>query len=158
MGLSVSRVGTAAQTKAMKQVAGKLKLDLAQYRAMAAFAQFGSDLDAKTRATLDRGERITEMLKQPQYQPLSLAEEVSLQWAIANGYVDALPVKTLADFKQAFLKIMHATHSKLLDEITAKKALDDNLTNQLKKAVEEFVAGYTPIADSEAGAMSGEVA
>jgi F-type H+-transporting ATPase subunit alpha len=146
MGLSVSRVGTAAQTKAMKQVAGKLKLDLAQYRALAAFAQFGSDLDAKTRAILDRGERITEMLKQPQYQPLPLADEVILQWAVANGYVDKLPVKTLTDFKTRFLQMMNATHKAVLDEIAQKKALDEELEGKIKKVVEQFVAGYTPIA------------
>lgn len=144
MGLSVSRVGTAAQTKAMKQVAGKLKLDLAQYRALAAFAQFGSDLDAKTKATLDRGERITEILKQPQYQPLPLADEVVLQFAVANGYVDGLPVKTLTDFKTAFLKIMHATHSGLLHKIAEQKAIDDDLAEKLRQAIQQFVDGYTP--------------
>lgn len=150
MGLSVSRVGTAAQTKAMKQVAGKLKLDLAQYRAMAAFAQFGSDLDAKTKATLDRGERITEMLKQPQYQPLPLADEVALQYAVANGFVDELPVKTLSDFKVKFLKLMHANHAKTLEQITEAKALDEKLEQQLHSAIEQFVSGYSPIEDSVA--------
>jgi F-type H+-transporting ATPase subunit alpha len=148
MGLSVSRVGTAAQTKAMKQVAGKLKLDLAQYRALAAFAQFGSDLDAKTKATLDRGERITEILKQPQYQPLPLADEVVLLFAAANGFIDKLPVATLTDFKNKFLKLMHATHAKLMDAIADKKTLDDALTKQLREAIEQFVAGYTPIEES----------
>ncbi len=148
MGLSVSRVGTAAQTKAMKQVAGKLKLDLAQYRSLAAFAQFGSDLDAKTKATLDRGERITEILKQPQYQPLPLADEVVLQLAVGRGFVDTLPVKTLADFKVKFLNIMHATHKKLLDEITDKQAISEELDKKLVAAIEQFVAGYTPVAGS----------
>lgn len=157
MGLSVSRVGTAAQTKAMKQVAGKLKLDLAQYRALAAFAQFGSDLDAKTRAILDRGERITEMLKQPQYQPLPLADEVILQWTVSNGFVDALPVKTLTDFKAKFLQMFNATHTPILKEITDKKVLDDELESKIRRAVEQFVAGYTPVA-GDVTAVSSEKA
>src|SRR5690606_30406223 len=145
MGQSVSRVGTAAQTKAMKQVAGKLKLDLAQYRELAAFAQFGSDLDPKTQATIDRGARITEVLKQPQYHPLPLAQEVVVLYAVTNGYVDALPVATIADFKQKLLSMMQATQSKVLQAITDKKVLDEKLEGELKQALEQFVKGYTPV-------------
>jgi F-type H+-transporting ATPase subunit alpha len=145
MGLSVSRVGTTAQTKAMKQVAGKLKLDLAQYRELAAFAQFGSDLDSATRSTLDRGARITEMLKQPQFTPLPLAEEVMVLYAVTNGYVDTLSVATLADFKAKFLILIKANHAALLKTITDKKALDEVLEKEVKKVIEQFVTGYTPV-------------
>ena len=145
MGQSVSRVGTAAQTKAMKQVAGKLKLDLAQYRELAAFAQFGSDLDPKTQATIDRGARITEMLKQPQYQPLPLAEEVMVLYAVTNGFVDELPVATVIDFKAKLLSMLRATQTKLLQEITTKKALDESLEKTIKEVLGDFVKGYTPV-------------
>ncbi len=145
MGQSVSRVGTAAQTKAMKQVAGKLKLDLAQYRELAAFAQFGSDLDPKTQATIDRGARITEMLKQPQYQPLPLAEEVMVLYAVTNGFVDELPVATIGDFKVKLLSMLRATQPKLLQEITTKKALDESLEAKVKQVLADFVKGYTPV-------------
>ena len=109
---------------------------------MAAFAQFGSDLDPKTQATIDRGARITEALKQPQYQPLPLAEEVVVLYAVTNGYVDELPVDSIADFKIRLLNLMRATHDTLLKEITDKKALDDKLEAKLKDALDQFVSSY----------------
>lgn len=147
MGLSVSRVGTAAQTKAMKQVAGKLKLDLAQYRSMAAFAQFGSDLDAKTKATLDRGARITEALKQSQYQPLPLADEVVVLFAVVKGYVDQVPVSSIGDYKHKLLNLAHASGAKILEAITETKQLDDKLEAQLATFIEDFSKSYTPVAE-----------
>jgi F-type H+/Na+-transporting ATPase subunit alpha len=149
MGQSVSRVGTAAQTKAMKQVAGKLKLDLAQYRELAAFAQFGSDLDPKTQSVIDRGARITEALKQPQYQPLPLEEEVAVLYAVTNGFVDRLPVSSISDFKAKYLTMMRATQAKLLEGIATKKVLDDDLEPKLKAAIEQYVAGYEPATEGQ---------
>lgn len=142
MGQSVSRVGTAAQTKAMKQVAGKLKLDLAQYRELAAFAQFGSDLDPKTQSVIDRGARITEALKQPQYNPLPLAEEVVVLYAVTNGFVDELPVDSIGDFKERLLTLVRATHSDLLDKIATKKVLDEEIEASLKEVIEQFVKSF----------------
>ncbi len=147
MGQSVSRVGTNAQTKAMKQVAGKIKLDLAQYRSMAAFAQFGSDVDPKTKATLDRGSRITEMLKQPQYQPLPLEEEVVVLYAVVKGYVDNLPVATISDFKHRLIAMARTSAKAMLNDIVEAKQLDDKLEASLQKFIEDFMTTYTPVED-----------
>jgi F-type H+-transporting ATPase subunit alpha len=142
MGISVSRVGTSAQTKAMKKVAGKLKLDLAQYRELAAFAQFGSDLDAKTKETLDRGARITEALKQPQYQPLGLAEEVVVLYMVINGYLDNVAIEEVGRAKERLLALMRTSHKDLMEGIAKEKMLDEALEDRLKAAIVQFMQGY----------------
>jgi F-type H+/Na+-transporting ATPase subunit alpha len=138
VGLSVSRVGGDAQTKAMRQVSGTLKLDLAQYRDLAAFAQFGSDLDPATRAQLERGRRITEVLKQPENQPLTLAQEVVTLWVASRGLLDDVPVEKISEFDEALLRTMAANHQDLLDTITNEKQLTDETEARLRAAVEEF--------------------
>ncbi len=144
VGLSVSRVGGAAQTKAMRQVAGKLRLDLAQFRSLAAFAQFGSDLDKATRAQLERGQRLTEVLKQPQYSPVPLERQVMIIFAATNGYLDDIPVDSVRDFENRFYEYMDSVHPEIGQEIADKKALSDELTEKLQAAIEEFKQGYTP--------------
>ena len=138
VGLSVSRVGGAAQIKGMKQVAGKLRLDLAQYREMAAFAQFGSDLDAATQAQLHRGERLVELLKQGQYKPLSVVEQIISIFAGVRGLVDDIPVKDVQKFESGLLNFMADKHKALMDKIAEVKKLDDELEAQVKAAIEEF--------------------
>lgn len=142
VGISVSRVGSAAQIKAMKQVAGKMKLELAQYREMASFAQFASDLDASTKSLLERGARLTEMLKQPQYHPMSVAEEVVAIFAGVRGFLDKIPVKNVRDFEQRALIAVKANHMDFLQEITDKKVISDELDAKLTKFYEEFLAGF----------------
>jgi len=142
VGISVSRVGSAAQVKAMKQVAGSLKLELAQYREMAAFAQFGSDLDAATQRQLARGSRLHELLKQKQFQPMPVAEQVAVIWAAGAGYLDAYELTQVADFEEAWLKYLKA-NTGLIDEIAAKKSIDDALTASLTAAAEKFVEGFS---------------
>ena len=142
VGLSVSRVGSAAQVKAMKQVAGSIKGELAQYREMAAFAQFGSDLDASTQRLLNRGARLTELLKQPQFSPLKTEEQVAVLYAGVNGYLDELPVNKVGEFEKSLLASLHADHADLLTAIGAKKALDDELTGSLKAAIDAFAKGF----------------
>ncbi|MEL6503404.1 MAG: F0F1 ATP synthase subunit alpha [Pseudomonadota bacterium] len=142
VGLSVSRVGSAAQVKAMKQVAGSIKGELAQYREMAAFAQFGSDLDASTQRLLNRGARLTELLKQPQFSPLKTEEQVCVLYAGVNGYLDELPVNRVGAFEQGLLTSLRADHQGLLDDIAKKKALDDDLTSRLKDAIDAFAKGF----------------
>ncbi|MEL7271886.1 MAG: F0F1 ATP synthase subunit alpha [Pseudomonadota bacterium] len=142
VGLSVSRVGSAAQVKAMKQVAGSIKGELAQYREMAAFAQFGSDLDASTQRLLNRGARLTELLKQPQFSPLKTEEQVCVLYAGVNGYLDELPVNRVGAFEQGLLTSLRAYHQGLLDDIAKKKALDDDLTGRLKDAIDAFAKGF----------------
>ncbi|MCY0881538.1 MAG: F0F1 ATP synthase subunit alpha, partial [Firmicutes bacterium] len=137
-GSSVSRVGGAAQIKAMKQVAGTLRLDLAQYRELAAFSQFGSDLDAATRRQLDRGKRTVELLKQRQYSPLRVEEEVASLFTLTRGFLDDVPVESIEAFERQFLQYLHEKHQPILDEIRTKKALSDELSNQLKQAIEDF--------------------
>ena len=133
VGISVSRVGSAAQIKAMKQVAGTIKGELAQYREMAAFAQFGSDLDAATQRLLNRGARLTELLKQPQFSPLKVEEQVAVIFAGVNGYLDKLPVNKVGEFESGFLALMRAEHKDLLDEIRDKRELnDDSIREQLR--------------------------
>src|SRR6185436_4426588 len=123
VGLSVSRVGSAAQTKAMKKVAGSIKLELAQYREMAAFAQFGSDLDASTQKLLNRGARLTELLKQPQFQPLPFEEQVASIYAGTNGYLDSVPVRDVTRFEAAFLAEMRSKNAAILTAIRDSKDL-----------------------------------
>ncbi|GAC1656720.1 MAG: F0F1 ATP synthase subunit alpha [Candidatus Dormibacteraceae bacterium] len=138
VGTSVSRVGGAAQTKAMRQVSGRMKLELAQYRELAAFAQFASDLDKATRDQLDRGARLTELLKQPQYAPVSLALQVLTIWAGTNGYLDKVPVNRVREWEEGFSRFLRGDHKGLLDSIEEKKALDDGLFEEMKKAVNAF--------------------
>ena len=137
-GLSVSRVGGTAQTKAMKQVAGKMKLELAQFRELAAFAQFGSDLDPATQRQLDRGQRITEVLKQPQYRPWSLEDQVMVFYAVTNNYLDKVPLDRIGQWQDGFLKYMHGTHPNIGRSIASAKKLDDETTNGLKIAIQDF--------------------
>ncbi|MDT3698331.1 MAG: F0F1 ATP synthase subunit alpha [Thermincola sp.] len=138
VGLSVSRVGGAAQIKAMKQVAGRLRLDLAQYRELAAFAQFGSDLDKATQARLARGERMMAVLKQGLHKPMPVQEQVLVLFTAVNGYLDDLPVDRLAKFEDDFLKFMASSKPEIGKEIVDKGAMSDELINKLKNAIEEF--------------------
>jgi F-type H+-transporting ATPase subunit alpha len=142
VGLSVSRVGSSAQIKAMKQVAGPIKGELAQYREMAAFAQFGSDLDATTQRLLNRGARLTELLKQPQFSPLKTQEQVAVIYAGVNGYLDSYPVNRVKDFEEGLLLFLRGEHQSLLDAIWEKKALDDELTGKLKAAIDAFAKNF----------------
>jgi F-type H+-transporting ATPase subunit alpha len=138
VGNSVSRVGGNAQIKAMKQVAGTLRLELAQYRALAAFAQFGSDLDKATQHQLARGERLTEILKQAQYEPISVEQQIVLILAATEGFLDSIEVSQLADFEKGLSEFMELSKSDLLKEILDKKALDDELRKRLHEAITEF--------------------
>ena len=142
VGLSVSRVGSAAQVKAMKQVAGSIKGELAQYREMAAFAQFGSDLDASTQRLLNRGSRLTELLKQPQFSPLKTEEQVAVIYAGVNGYLDDLELSQVGPFEQGLLSAMRNEHKDILDDIASKQALDDDITGRLKSAIEGFAKTF----------------
>jgi F-type H+-transporting ATPase subunit alpha len=138
VGISVSRVGSSAQIKAMKQVAGAIKGELAQYREMAAFAKFGSDLDVSTQRLLARGERLTELLKQPQYAPLQVEEQVCVIYAGTRGYLDKIPTAQVGPFERGFLSYLHSKEPKLLEGIRTKKALDSDLEGTLKSALETF--------------------
>ena len=138
VGISVSRVGSAAQIKAMKQVAGTIKGELAQYREMAAFAQFGSDLDPATQRLLNRGARLTELLKQPQFSPLRVEEQVAVIFAGVNGYLDKLPVNKVGEFEQGFLALLRTDHAALLGEIRDKRELADDTRAKLKAAADAF--------------------
>jgi F-type H+-transporting ATPase subunit alpha len=138
VGLSVSRVGGSAQIKGMKQVAGKLRLDLAQYREMAAFAQFGSDLDAATQAQLQRGERLVELLKQPQYKPLSVAQQIISIFVGVRGLVDDIAVADIQKFESGLVNFIEDKHKNLIDKIHDAKKLDDETEAQVKAAIEEF--------------------
>jgi len=138
VGISVSRVGSAAQIKAMKQVAGTIKGELAQYREMAAFAQFGSDLDAATQRLLNRGARLTELLKQPQFSPLRVEEQVAVIFAGVNGYLDKLPVNKVGEFEQGFLALLRTDHKALLGDIRDKRELTDDIRSRLKAAADGF--------------------
>jgi F-type H+-transporting ATPase subunit alpha len=137
-GISVSRVGGNAQIKAMKQVAGRLRLEYAQYRELAAFAQFGSDLDQATQRQLARGERIVEVLKQPQFQPVSVEKQIAIIYAVTNGYLDDVPVADVSRWEQDFYDFMDAKHSGVLESIRRGKVLDDAITESLKAALAEF--------------------
>ena len=138
VGLSVSRVGSAAQTKAMKKVAGSIKLELAQYREMAAFAQFGSDLDASTQKLLNRGSKLTELLKQNQYSPMSVAEQVVSVFAGVNGYLDDLELNQVKDFESKLSDLIKSSHSDILESINSTGNLDDEIKNKLSKIIEDF--------------------
>ncbi len=138
VGLSVSRVGGAAQVKAMKQVAGTLRLDLAQYRELAAFAAFGSDLDAATRAKLTRGERLVEILKQPQYQPLPMEKQVTVLYAGSNGYLDKLPVATLGDYEQELYSYIESNEPSIFTDLASEQAFTDPIKEKLDKVLTSF--------------------
>ena len=138
VGLSVSRVGSAAQLKAMKQVAGQLKGDLAQFRELAAFAQFGSELDAKTQAQIDRGKRIVEVFKQPQYSPIPVEVQVSVLWLIQNGYVDDVPVNRVKEFQNSLMEFLTLRKAELLRIIAREKTLSDAVVAELKVAADAF--------------------
>ena len=138
VGLSVSRVGSAAQLKAMKQVAGQLKGDLAQFRELAAFAQFGSELDAKTQAQIDRGKRIVELFKQKQYSPIPVEVQVAVLWAVQNGYVDDVPVERIKDFQARLTEFLTLLKAELLLKIAQEKVLNDALVAELKTVIDSF--------------------
>ena len=138
VGLSVSRVGSAAQTKAMKKVSGSIKLELAQYREMAAFAQFGSDLDVSTQNLLNRGSKLTELLKQDQYSPMTVAEQVISVFAGVKGYLDDLELNQIKDFEKDFFTKINASSPDLIEKINTTGVLDDDAESTLKNAIEEF--------------------
>jgi F-type H+-transporting ATPase subunit alpha len=142
VGISVSRVGGSAQVKAMRSVAGTLKLDLAQYRAMAAFAQFASDLDAVTRKQLERGARLVELLKQPQYQPLSVEKQVVAIFAGTRGFLDDLPLDAIAKYEHDLLAFLAGTHPQILEDIKTKKVIDKDIEDRLMSALEGFSKGF----------------
>ncbi len=142
VGLSVSRVGSAAQIKAMKQVAGRIKGDLAQFRELAAFAQFGSDLDAKTQAQLERGKRIVEVFKQPQYNPIAVEVQSAILWTVQNGHMDDVAVDKIKDFQAKLTDYLVSRKSDLMAKILKEKALSDALTAELKATVTEFKQTY----------------
>jgi F-type H+-transporting ATPase subunit alpha len=138
VGLSVSRVGSAAQMKAMKQVAGQLKGDLAQFRELAAFAQFGSELDAKTLAQIGRGKRIIEIFKQPQYSPISVELQVAVLWVVQNGHMDDVAVERIKDYQAGLMDFLSTRKADLLKQIIKQGALNDALTAELKTAADQF--------------------
>lgn len=142
VGISVSRVGGSAQIKAMRQVAGRLRLDLAQYRELAAFAQIGSDLDKATLARLARGERMTELLKQGQYVPMAVEEQVAVLYAGVNGFLDQLPVDSILEFEKEYLRFMRNEHPEILDEIREKKALSEELMERMNKVITGFTSEF----------------
>ncbi|HZJ50081.1 MAG TPA: F0F1 ATP synthase subunit alpha [Actinomycetota bacterium] len=148
VGISVSRVGGNAQIKAMKQVAGRLRLDLAQFRELEAFAEFGSELDKASQAQLDRGGRVVELLKQRQYNPFSVEDQVISIWAVSNGYLDDLPIDKARDFEAGLLDHMHSRHSDVGDQIKDKGTLPEELQDKLRKAVEEFKSSYADKVDT----------
>ncbi|HYF53436.1 MAG TPA: F0F1 ATP synthase subunit alpha, partial [Salinarimonas sp.] len=142
VGISVSRVGGNAQIKAMKQVAGSIKGELAQYREMAAFAQFGSDLDAATQRLLNRGARLTELLKQPQFSPLKMEEQVAVIYAGVNGYLDRMPVAQVRPFEEGLLGRLRGQHPEILDSIRTSKDLSSDAEAKLKAVVEDFAKAF----------------
>lgn len=142
VGISVSRVGSAAQIKAMKQVAGSLKLYLAQYREVAAFAQFGSDLDASTRFLLNRGERLTELLKQPQYKPISSENQVPLVFAGVNGFLDKIDSKRVTEFETSFLPYLKSSHSDVLEAIKKEGIISEATNKKLREILTEFLKSF----------------
>jgi len=138
VGLSVSRVGGAAQTKAMKQVAGRMRLDLAQYRELEAFAKFGSDLDKSTQDQLNRGVRLVELLKQPQYKPMPAEKEVMSLYAGTRGYLDPIPVDKVSEYETEMLAFIERKHPEILAELKEKNVIGDSLDEKMKKALQEF--------------------
>ncbi|MEM6473550.1 MAG: F0F1 ATP synthase subunit alpha, partial [Planctomycetota bacterium] len=143
-GISVSRVGGAAQIKAMKKVAGGLRLDLAAFRALEAFAQLGTDLDPATQAQLDRGYRMVELLKQPQYQPLSVAEQVVSLYAGTKGFLDDVDIKKVQVWEKDFLQYVNDKHGGLLTELTENGELSGEIVEKLESVINDFKAGYKP--------------
>jgi F-type H+-transporting ATPase subunit alpha len=143
VGNSVSRVGGSAQVKAMRQVAGSLRLDLAQYRELAAFAQFGSDLDKATLNQLNRGRRLVEVLKQPQYQPLGVEKQVIIIYAATNGYLDPVPVERVRDYETELFKFLDTRRAQLLQAVAEKKELNDQIKSDLNQALKEFTDQFT---------------
>jgi F-type H+/Na+-transporting ATPase subunit alpha len=135
-------VGSSAQTKAMKKVAGRIKGELAQYREMAAFAQFGSDLDATTQRLLNRGSRLTELLKQPQFSPLKMEEQVVVIYAGVNGYLDPIPVNRVKAFEEGLLGVMRSKHTGILEAIRDSRDLDEATTGKLKAAIDEYAKTF----------------
>jgi F-type H+-transporting ATPase subunit alpha len=150
VGNSVSRVGGSAQVKAMRQVAGTLRLDLAQYRELAAFAQFGSDLDKATLNQLNRGRRLVEVLKQPQYQPLPVEKQVAIIYAATNGYLDPIPVEQVRAYEIELYKFLDTRKAGLMSALTEKKAIDDALKADMNQALEEFGKTFAAAAKSAA--------
>jgi F-type H+-transporting ATPase subunit alpha len=138
VGNSVSRVGGSAQIKAMKQVAGTLRIDLAQFRELAAFAQFGSDLDKSTQSQLERGKRLTEILKQPQYQPMPVENQVFIIWTVTNGLADDIEVADLKRFEDEIFKFVEGSHPAVLETLRTKKTIDDDLKAAMREAVQDF--------------------
>ena len=143
VGISVSRVGSAAQLKAMKQVAGRLKGDLAQFRELAAFAQFGSELDATTQAKIDRGKRIIELFNQPQHNPVPVEVQIAVLWMVQNGYIDSVPVERIKEYQARLTEFLTTAKAGLLQDIGRHKALNDALTEDLKSAAEQFKQLWT---------------
>ncbi|KAA3660697.1 MAG: F0F1 ATP synthase subunit alpha, partial [Calditrichaeota bacterium] len=139
VGISVSRVGGNAQVKAMKQVAGSLRLDLAQYRALEAFAKFGSDLDKTTQQQLRRGERLVELLKQPQYEPLSVEKQVVLIFLGSEGYLDELPIDKVSTMQDDYFSFIESNYPEILTDLAEKKAISDEIRSGLEKMCSEFV-------------------
>jgi len=142
-GISVSRVGGAAQTKIIKKLGGGIRLDLAQYRELAAFAQFASDLDEATRRQIERGQRVTELLKQPQYHPMSVAEQAVSLFAANEGFLDDVPVNKVRDFEDALQDFMKAEYAELLDEINRTCDYNDEIAARLREAIEKFKSTHT---------------
>ena len=142
VGLSVSRVGSAAQIKAMKQVSGTLRLDLAQFRELEAFAQFGSDLDEKTRTQIERGRRATEILKQPQFSPLTVEKEVAVLYALTRGFVDEIPVVDVSRFERELIEYLDNKGTVTLAKIVTNKALNDEIEGELKEHIETFKKNF----------------
>ena len=143
VGLSVSRVGSAAQTKAMKKVAGKIKLELAQYREMAAFSQFASDLDASTKQLLARGERLTELLKQDQYVPMSVADQVLSIYSGVRGFLDKIETSKISDFQIKFLEGLRSEHGAIFDEINTTGNFSDESDQKIEAYLEKFTANFS---------------
>jgi F-type H+-transporting ATPase subunit alpha len=154
VGNSVSRVGGSAQIKAMKQVAGTLRIDLAQFRELQAFAQFGSDLDKATQAQLARGQRLVEILKQPQYQPMNVENQVLVIWAASNGYADDVEVDDVRRFEAELLKFVDNSHPGLLTSIREKKSLTDDIISDLKQALADFKDRWAEAASAAAAAST----
>jgi len=156
VGLSVSRVGGKAQVRAMRQVAGKLRLELAQFRELAAFAQFGSELDKATREQLERGQRITEILKQPQYLPMPLEKQVMIIYAVTNGFLDDLPIEKVRNWQEPFHRFMEEKHPEIGETITREKDLSEETTTALRKAIEEFKTTVWAVEGEEPGYPAGD--
>src|SRR5690625_4562532 len=149
VGISVSRVGGSAQTRAMRKVSGTMRLDLAQYRELEAFAQFGSGLDEASQAQIDRGERTVELLKQPQYSPVNMPEAVASIWAVTNGHLDEIPVVDVQRFEEEFVEFLRTRHSGLLDGFAADGQLTDERQDELKESIDAFKRQFEPSEQAE---------